>query len=292
LATVSMKELLEAGVHFGHLTRKWNPKMKRYIFGQRNGIHIVDLQHSLREFRKAAEFVTETAANGGKILFVGTKRQAQDPIREAAEKVGMPFVTERWIGGTLTNFKTIVTRVQRLKELERLETDRRYENLTKKEKLLLAKERDKLQVMLAGIRDMSRLPAALFVVDIKREKNCIAEAQKLHLPVVALVDTNCDPDEVDFPIPSNDDAVRAIQLFAGKLGECVQDGAAAWQERAEQRAQDAAMAERMASEARGEDDESGSQRAQGRKKESVEKKVRKSGPVRPPRKPAEGEKKE
>lgn len=292
MATVSMKELLEAGVHFGHLTRKWNPKMKRYIFGQRNGIHVVDLQHTLREFKKAADFVTKTAANGGKVLFVGTKRQAQDPIREAAEKIGMPFVTERWIGGTLTNFKTILTRVQRLKELERLDTDRRFEKLTKKEKLLLSKERDKLTVMLSGIRDMNRLPAALFVVDIKREKNCIAEAHKLNIPVVAMVDTNCDPDEVDFPIPGNDDAVRAIGLFAGKMGECIHEGSAAWQERAEQRAQEAAMAERLEAEARGESDEPGTSRALGRKKESVEKKVRRSGPVRPPRKPAEGDKKE
>ncbi len=294
MATVSMKELLEAGVHFGHLTRKWNPKMKRYIFGQRNGIHIVDLQHTLREFKRAADFVTDTVASGGKVLFVGTKRQAQEAIKEAAGKVAMPYVTERWIGGTLTNFKTIMTRVQRLKELERLETDRRFENLTKKERLLLAKEREKLQVMISGIRDMNRLPGALFVVDIRRERNCIHEAQKLGIPVVAMVDTNCDPDEVDFPIPGNDDAVRAIQLFANKVAECAHEGAGIHQARAEARAEDAAMAERMQQEARGgEEDESAASRALGRKKESVEKKVRKTSPApRAPRKPAEGEKKE
>ncbi len=293
LATVSMKELLEAGVHFGHLTRKWNPKMKRYIFGQRNGIHIVDLQHTLREFKRAADFVTDTVANGGKVLFVGTKRQAQEAIKEAATKVAMPYVTERWIGGTLTNFKTIMSRAQRLKELERLETDHRFENLTKKEKLLLAKEREKLQTMISGIKDMNRLPSALFVVDIKREKNCIREALKLNIPVVAMVDTNCDPDEVNFPIPGNDDAVRAIQLFAGKIAECVQEGAGIYQARAEASAEEAAMAERMSQEAGGEDDEPGAHRAQGRKKESVEKRVRKtSGGPRQPRKPAEGEKKE
>ncbi len=288
-----MKELLEAGVHFGHLTRKWNPKMKRYIFGQRNGIHIVDLQHTLREFKRAADFVTDTVANGGKLLFVGTKRQAQEAIKEAATKVAMPYVTERWIGGTLTNFKTIMSRAQRLKELERLETDHRFENLTKKEKLLLAKEREKLQTMISGIKDMNRLPSVLFVVDIKREKNCIREALKLNIPVVAMVDTNCDPDEVNFPIPGNDDAVRAIQLFAGKMAECAQEGAGIYQARAEASAEEAAMAERMSQEAGGEDDEPGAHRAQGRKKESVEKKGRKtSGGPRQPRKPAEGEKKE
>ena len=245
MATVTMKELLEAGVHFGHLTRKWNPKMKKYIFGQRNGIHIIDLQHTLREFKKASEFVTEVAAKGGKVLFVGTKRQAQEAIREAAEKIGMPSVTQRWLGGTLTNWRTIMTRVQRLKELSRLDTDPKFENLTKKERLLLSKEKEKLDTMLLGITDMNRLPAALFVVDIKRERNCILEAQKLGIPVVAMVDTNCDPDDADYPIPGNDDAVRAIQLFAGKIAEALEEGRSAYQEHAQSEASDEAMSDKI-----------------------------------------------
>jgi small subunit ribosomal protein S2 len=249
LATVTMKELLEAGVHFGHLTRKWNPKMKRYIFGQRNGIHIIDLQHTLREFKHAATFMTETAARGGKVLFVGTKRQAQEAIKEAASKVAMPYVTERWLGGTLTNFRTIMTRVQRLKELNRLDTDPRFENLTKKERLLLSKEREKLEKMLSGIVDMGKVPAAIFVVDLKREKNCIREAQKLGIPVVAMVDTNCDPDEADYPIPANDDAVRAIQLFSMKVAEAIEEGRAAFQAHAEAAAEAEAMEEKLAREA-------------------------------------------
>ncbi len=246
MATITMKELLEAGVHFGHLTRKWNPKMKRYIFGQRNGIHIVDLQHTLREFKKASDFVTDVAARGGKVLFVGTKRQAQDGIREAAEKVAMPFVTERWLGGTLTNFRTIQSRIQRLKELMRIEADENAAtNLTKKERLLLMKEKDKLYKMLSGILDMGRLPAALFVIDIKREKNCIREAKKLGIPIVAVVDTNCDPDDADFPIPGNDDAVRAIHLFSGKIAEAVQEGKDLHQAHEEARAEEEAMAEKI-----------------------------------------------
>lgn len=249
MATVTMKELLEAGVHFGHLTRKWNPKMKRYIFGQRNGIHIIDLQHTLREFKTAAVFMTEVASRGGKVLFVGTKRQAQDAIKEAAGTVGMPSVTERWLGGTLTNFKTIQTRVQRLKELNRLDTDPKFENLTKKERLLLAKEREKLEKMLSGIMDMNRVPSAVFVVDLKREKNCIREAKKLGIPVVAMVDTNCDPDEADYPIPANDDAVRAIQLFSLKMAEAISEGRAAYAAHAEAEAEDSAMHDKLAREA-------------------------------------------
>ncbi|MEJ2366822.1 MAG: 30S ribosomal protein S2 [Acidobacteriota bacterium] len=246
MAIVSMKELLESGVHFGHLTRKWHPKMKRYIYGQRNGIHIIDLQHTLREYKKASGFVTEAVARGGKVLFVGTKRQAQDIIKEAASEVAMPYVTERWIGGTLTNFRTIQTRVQRMKELDRLETDPKFDMLTKKERLHLAKEREKLQKSLYGIRDMGRLPAAVFVVDIRREKNCIHEAKKLGIPVVALVDTNCDPDDADFPIPGNDDAVRAIQLFTTKMAEAVKEGVDLRQAREEEAAEEAAMAEKIA----------------------------------------------
>ncbi len=245
MANVTMKELLESGVHFGHLTRKWNPKMKRYIFGQRNGIHIIDLQHTLREFKQASGFVTEVAARGGKVLFVGTKRQAQEAIREAAARVNMPCVTERWLGGTLTNFRTIMTRVQRLKDLSRMESDSTFENLTKKEKLLLSKEKEKLETMLSGIMEMSRLPAALFVVDLKREKNCIREARKLGIPVVAMVDTNCDPDEADFPIPANDDAVRAIQLFASKIAESVEEGKGIYQAQQEAKAESQAMADKI-----------------------------------------------
>lgn len=245
MATINMKELLEAGVHFGHLTRKWNPKMKRYIFGQRNGIHILDLQHTLREFRKVNVFVTETVSRGGKVLFVGTKRQAQDAIKESAERVGMPFVTERWLGGTLTNYQTIMTRVQRLKELERLDTDPRFDNLTKKEKMLLTKEREKLQKMLAGIRDMNRVPAAVFVVDLNREKNCIREAQKLGIPVVALVDTNCDPDEASYPIPGNDDSVRSIQLFSARIADAIQEGRDMYQVLEQERAAQEALQDKI-----------------------------------------------
>lgn len=290
MATVTMKELLEAGVHFGHLTRKWNPKMKRYIFGQRNGIHIIDLQHTLREFKKASDFVTETAAKGGKILFVGTKRQAQDAIREASTKVGMPSVTERWLGGTLTNFKTIMTRVQRLKELSRLDTDPKFENLTKKERLLLSKEYEKLNTMLSGITEMTRLPAALFVVDLKREKNCILEAKKLGIPVVAMVDTNCDPDEADYPIPGNDDAVRAIQLFAGKIAEGLEEGRTAYLEHAQSAANEEAMSDKIGRDTGAiTDDPSGDKKAARppRRREGAPGDKPKPGARRPPaRKPA------
>ena len=290
MATVTMKELLEAGVHFGHLTRKWNPKMKKYIFGQRNGIHIIDLQHTLREFRKASEFVTEIAAKGGKVLFVGTKRQAQDAIREISEKIGMPSVTQRWLGGTLTNFRTIMTRVQRLKELSRLDTDPKFEALTKKERLLLSKEKAKLEIMLTGITEMNRLPAALFVIDLKREKNCILEAKKLGIPIVAMVDTNCDPDDCDFAIPGNDDAVRAIQLFAGKIAEAIEEGRASYQEHAQNAAADEAMADKIGRDTGAISDEAGEKkpsraprRAPGDKPKPG---ARKPAPRKPAAKPA------
>ena len=290
MATVTMKELLEAGVHFGHLTRKWNPKMKRYIFGQRNGIHILDLQHSLREFKKANVFVTDMVSRGGKVLFVGTKRQAQDAIREISEKIGMPSVTQRWLGGTLTNFRTIMTRVQRLKELSRLDTDPKFEALTKKERLLLSKEKAKLEIMLTGITDMNRLPAALFVIDLKREKKCILEAKKLGIPIVAMVDTNCDPDDCDFPIPVNDDAVRAIQLFAGKIAEAIEEGRASYQEHAQNAAADEAMADKIGSDTGAISDEAGEKkpsraprRAPGDKPKPG---ARKPAPRKPAAKPA------
>lgn len=250
MATISMKELLEAGVHFGHVTRKWHPKMKRYIFGVRNGIHIIDLQHTLREFKKADAFISDTSVGGGKVLFVGTKRQAQPVIQAAADRVKMPYVIDRWVGGTLTNFKTMRSRIERLKELDRLDTDVKFQNLTKKERQLLMKEREKLEVMFNGIRDMNGLPSALFVVDIKEEKNCIAEAKKLGIPVVALVDTNCDPDYVDFAIPGNDDAVRSIQLFTGKIVDAIQEGLDIRESKAADRSVDAGMNERLVSEAK------------------------------------------
>lgn len=276
MATVTLKELLEAGVHFGHLTRKWNPKMKRYIFGQRNGIHIIDLQHTLREFKHASDFVTDLAAKGGRVLFVGTKRQAQEAIQEAATRVKMPYVTERWLGGTLTNFRTIQTRIQRYKELSWMEAGQNTDNLTKKERLLLSKEKEKLEKMLSGIVEMSRLPQALFVVDIKREKNCIREARKLGIPVVAIVDTNCDPEEADYPIPGNDDAVRAIQLFAGKIAEAIEEGRHMLEAREAEAAEQAALLDRAATDAEEEEHpEEKKSRAQ-EKLEALEKKVRRA----------------
>ena len=254
MATITMKELLEAGVHFGHLTRKWNPKMKDYIFSKRNGIHIIDLRHTLMSFKKASNFITEVAAEGGKVLFVGTKRQAQTYIKESAESVSMPYVTERWLGGTLTNYRTIKERVQYLKELQRMEADEtgKAASLTKKERLILTKERQKLERLLSGILDMGRLPAALFVVDIRKEKNCIREARKKGIPIVALVDTNCDPDEVDYPIPGNDDAVRAIHLFAEKIALSVQEGRDIYQAKEKAREEEEALAEKIRRDLEGE----------------------------------------
>lgn len=245
-----MKELLEAGVHFGHVTRKWNPKMKRYIFGVRNGIHIINLEHTLREFKKADQFITDTVMAGGKVLFVGTKRQAQPVIQQYAEKVGMPYVIERWVGGMLTNFRTIKTRVERLKELENIENDPKFQNLTKKEKQLLMKEKEKLFIRFNGIRNMEELPSALFVIDIKEEKICVAEARRLSIPIVAVVDTNCDPDLVDFPIPGNDDAVRSIQLFTSKIAEAIQEGLDMRESKSVEAKAEEALNERLESEAK------------------------------------------
>src|SRR5437899_10639796 len=219
-----MKELLEAGVHFGHQTKRWNPKMKQYIFGERNGIYIIDLQKTLRLFKEATQFVTELAAQGKTILFVGTKRQAQDAIAEEAQRCGMFFVNQRWLGGLLTNFTTIQRSLARLRELKAMETEGRYETLSKKEIAQLEKEKRKLQKNLEGIRSMSRLPDALFVVDTRKEKIAVDEARKLKIPVIGVVDTNCDPDEVDFVIPGNDDALRSIRLFASRVADAVIDG--------------------------------------------------------------------
>jgi len=221
LSGIALKDLLEAGVHFGHQTKRWNPKMKAYIFGERNGIYIIDLAKTAKLYGEAEEFVSNLAADGRTILFVGTKRQAQDAIAEEAQRCGMFFVNQRWLGGLLTNFATIQRSLARLRELEAMETDGRYETLSKKEIAQLEKEKRKLQKNLEGIRTMSRLPDAVFVVDTRKEKIAVDEARKLKIPVIGIVDTNCDPDEVDFVIPGNDDALRAIRLFASKIAEAV-----------------------------------------------------------------------
>ncbi|MYB18163.1 MAG: 30S ribosomal protein S2 [Holophagales bacterium] len=227
MAQVTMKEMLEAGVHFGHQTRRWNPKMRSYIFGRRNGIYIIDLQQTLERFRQAADYVEHMARMGRRLLFVGTKRQAQQAIAEEARRCGQFYVTHRWLGGTLTNFVTIRASVERLQETERKLADE-DSLLTKKEILRLERERDKMVRNLDGIRDMERLPDALFVVDPRREHIAIAEANKLNIPVVAIVDTNCDPELVDHVIPGNDDAIRTIRLFAGRIADSYIEGAAAW----------------------------------------------------------------
>jgi small subunit ribosomal protein S2 len=224
LVAIALKDLLEAGVHFGHQTKRWNPKMKEYIFGERNGIYIMDLGKTLKLFRDAEEFVSRLAAEGRTILFVGTKRQAKDVIAEEALRCGMYFVNERWLGGLLTNFATIQRSLGRLRDIEAMATDGRYDTLSKKEIARNEKERKKLQKNLEGIRGMSRLPDAVFIVDTKKEQIAVDEARKLKIPVIGIVDTNCDPDEVDFVIPGNDDALRAIRLFASRMAEAVLSG--------------------------------------------------------------------
>ena len=224
MSGIALKDLLEAGVHFGHQTKRWNPKMKQYIFGERNGIYIIDLAKTARLFREAEQFAANLAADGRTILFVGTKRQAQDAIAEEAQRCGMYFVNQRWLGGLLTNFMTIQRSLARLRDLESMETDGRYDSLSKKEISQLEKEKKKLQKNLDGIRHMSRLPDALFVVDTRKEKIAVDEARKLKIPVIGVVDTNCDPDEVDYVIPGNDDALRAIRLFASKIADAVAGG--------------------------------------------------------------------
>jgi small subunit ribosomal protein S2 len=222
---VTMKQLLESGVHFGHQTRRWNPKMKRYIFTERNGIYIIDLQQSLDYIDRAYEFVKETVAHGGTILYVGTKKQAQEAIAEQARRVGMPYVNQRWLGGMLTNFSTVYKRLQRLKELEEIDfNDVAGSGMTKKELLQLKRERDKLDRTLGGIRDMARVPSAIWVVDTKKEHIAVSEARKLGIPVVAILDTNCDPDEVNYPIPGNDDAIRSVALLTRVVADAVADG--------------------------------------------------------------------
>jgi len=221
-----MKELLEAGVHFGHQVRRWNPKMKEYIFGERNGIYIIDLQKTQRMFREAIAFVTNLIAEdkGKTVLFVGTKRQAQDAIREESEKCGQYFVNQRWLGGLLTNFQTVQKSIKRLKDLESMQTDGRYEKLTKKERIKLDRERESLNKNLSGIKQMSRLPDAIFIIDVKKEEIAVAEANRLGIPIVAVVDTNCSPEGIDYVIPGNDDALRAVRLFASRIADAIVEG--------------------------------------------------------------------
>jgi small subunit ribosomal protein S2 len=225
MAVVTMRQLLESGVHFGHQTRRWNPKMKRFIFTERNGIYIIDLQKSLSDIDRAYEFVKETVAHGGSILFVGTKKQAQEAVAEQAARIGMPFVNQRWLGGMLTNFGTVHKRLQRLKELEEIDFDDvAGSSLTKKELLVLRREKDKLERTLGGIRDMAKVPSAVWIVDTKKEHLAVAEARKLKIPVVAILDTNCDPDEVDYGIPGNDDAIRSVALLTRVVADAVAEG--------------------------------------------------------------------
>jgi small subunit ribosomal protein S2 len=221
LSVLQMKDLLEAGVHFGHQTRRWNPKMKRYIYGGRNGIYIIDLHQTLKLFDDAYAFVQELATNNGKLLFVGTKKQAQEAVAEAARRSRSYYVNSRWLGGMLTNYRTILTRIARLRELERLEADGTLDSLPKKEAFERREERDRLERYLGGIKDMPGLPDAIFIVDLKKERIAVQEARKLGIPIIAIVDTNCDPDEVDYVIPGNDDAIRAIKLISNKIADAI-----------------------------------------------------------------------
>jgi len=226
LVTVTMKELLEAGVHFGHQVRRWNPKMKEYIFGERNGIYIIDLQKTQKMFREALQYVANMVAEdrGKTVLFVGTKRQAQEAVREEAERSGQYYVNQRWLGGLLTNFQTVQKSIKRLKDLDVMQTDGRYEKLTKKERIKLDRERQGLEKVLSGIKGMNRLPDLVFVIDVRKEEIAVAEANKLGIPVVAVVDTNCSPEGIDYVIPGNDDALRAVRLFAARIADAVLEG--------------------------------------------------------------------
>ncbi|SFA77172.1 SSU ribosomal protein S2P [Lentibacillus halodurans] len=221
MSVISMKQLLEAGVHFGHQTRRWNPKMKKYIFTERNGIYIIDLQKTVKKVDEAYNYVKDIAANGGSVLFVGTKKQAQDSVRDEATRSGMFYVNQRWLGGTLTNFQTIRKRINRLKDIERMEEDGTFDVLPKKEVVGLLKEKDRLVKFLGGIKEMNNLPDALFVIDPRKERIAIAEAHKLNIPIIAMVDTNCDPDEIDYVIPANDDAIRAVKLLTSKMADAI-----------------------------------------------------------------------
>lgn len=221
MAVISMKQLLEAGVHFGHQTRRWNPKMKKYIFTERNGIYIIDLQKTVKKVEEAYNFIKEVAENGGTVLFVGTKKQAQESVKEEAIRSGQYFINQRWLGGTLTNFGTIRKRITRLKDIERMEEDGTFDVLPKKEVVGLLKEKDRLVKFLGGIKEMKKIPDALFIVDPRKERIAVAEAHKLNIPIVGIVDTNCDPDEIDYVIPANDDAIRAVKLLTGKMADAI-----------------------------------------------------------------------
>ncbi|WP_217585581.1 30S ribosomal protein S2 [Lentibacillus saliphilus] len=221
MSVISMKQLLEAGVHFGHQTRRWNPKMKKYIFTERNGIYIIDLQKTVKKVDETYKYVKNLVANGGTILFVGTKKQAQDSVRDEATRAGMYYVNQRWLGGTLTNFQTIRKRIARLKDIERMEEDGTFDVLPKKETVELLKEKARLEKFLGGIKDMDRLPDAIYVIDPRKERIAIAEAKKLNIPIIGIVDTNCDPDEIDHIIPANDDAIRAVKLLTSKIADAV-----------------------------------------------------------------------
>ncbi len=242
MLNITMKQLLEAGVHFGHQTKRWNPKMKEYIFGARNGIYIINLQRTVQLFREAYKFVVETVSRGESILFVGTKRQAQESIEEEAKRCNMFYVTNRWLGGTLTNFQTIKKSIDRLKKIEAMRTDGTFDSLQKKETLRLEKEREKLERYLGGIKEMKRLPGAVFIVDTRKEKIAVAETKKLDIPSVALVDSNCDPDDIAYVIPGNDDAIRAIRLFASKMADACLEGLKLLEDRVEAEAKEAAAA--------------------------------------------------
>ena len=224
MAVVSMKQLLEAGVHFGHQTRRWNPKMAEYIYMERNGIYIIDLQKTVKKLEEAYNFVRSISENGQSVLFVGTKKQAQDSVREEAERSGQFYVNARWLGGMLTNFKTMRTRIDRMAQLKKMQEDGTFDMLPKKEVVKLLHEMEKLDKYLGGVKDMKKLPGALFVVDPRKEHNAISEARKLHIPIVAIVDTNCDPDEVDYVIPGNDDAIRSIRLISAAMANAVMEG--------------------------------------------------------------------
>jgi len=236
-APISMRQLLEAGVHFGHQTKRWNPKMRPFIFGARNGIHIIDLQHTVKLFRRAYDFIVDTCARGDTVLFVGTKKQAQDVIAEEAQRSSMHYVTNRWLGGTLTNFRTVKGSLDRMRAIEKMAEDGTFERISKKEILGLQREHDKLEKSLGGLKNMTKVPGAVFIVDPHKEHIAISEARKLEIPVVAVTDTNCDPDLVDYVIPGNDDAIRAIKLFAAKIADAAILGARLGRERAPRRAE-------------------------------------------------------
>jgi small subunit ribosomal protein S2 len=240
MASLTMKELLEAGVHFGHQTKRWNPKMQKYIFGERNGIYIIDLQKTLKKFREAYAYVRDLAASGGTVLFVGTKKQAQETVFEEAGRCGMFYVNHRWLGGTLTNFSTIRKSIARLKKLDEMAETGEYERLPKKEVIGLERERAKLQSALVGIKSMDHLPSAVFIIDPKKEKIAVEEAQRLAIPIVAIVDTNCDPTGIDYPVPGNDDAIRAVRLITARIADAVLEGAGTFAKEEAEAAEEAA----------------------------------------------------